>query len=99
MTLILGVAVPVLLFVWPIAAESWVAGMGLAAYVTLILWSETVRKVGRAGVVFAPRGKYNGRWMVVDSSTSLSRCSQFHRVRARTLRDAPRVVARGDDDS
>ena len=65
MTLILGVAVPLCLLVWSIVVESWVLGLCLAAYVALILWSETVRKVGRAGVVFAPRGKYvvlGGGW-------------------------------------
>ena len=56
MTLVLGVAVPVLLLVLTLT-ESWTFGLGLAAYVGVFLWSETARKVGRAGGVFAPRGK------------------------------------------
>ena len=64
MTFVLGVAVPVLLLVLTLF-ESWVAGLGLAAYVGVFLWSETARKLGRAGGVFAPRGKYvvlGGGW-------------------------------------
>lgn len=56
MTLILGVAVPVLLLVLTIV-QSWTFGVGLVAYVGVILWSETARKLGRVGGVFAPRGK------------------------------------------
>ena len=56
MTLVLGVAVPVLLLVLTFT-ESWTFGLGLVAYVGVFLWSETAREVGRAGGVFAPRGK------------------------------------------